>query len=430
MFRSALHQAPLDPPLHNALGASLVELARLEPVTAAIETLTAAAREFEAAGIEALSRRAPGATSIRYRINLAMSLWMLGERAEDARQIDRSVDMLRSIVAQLAQSSGLWSHVQDNLGNALMAAGRATEALTAYQASLRGRRSVTERAQSLGNLGTAHLSLEHSAQAYECFQEALGLTSRDRTPLTWSRMQHNLACALLQAALAGPSESAGDGLKAAVAAFEAALEERERSRLPLDWAITTANLAGALVALGTHLCADPSAPDRQAGLGIIRRAVQLYREAAADLTAGDREKTERNVALARAILDHISPGEGKLPPLPPGLAWPDETYAQAYRHRREGIVQFLDRVWLPLVQAGLVDLRVLRARDPSAAKGIDNFKRRLDRTTGQPGRLPPHLDIPTKKQKNDRVAQTIAAPGDRPARLDWALRARRHRAKD
>src|SRR5690348_6826368 len=58
VFRSALHHDPLDPPLHNALGASLVELARLEPVPAAIETLTAAGQEFEAAGNEALRRRA------------------------------------------------------------------------------------------------------------------------------------------------------------------------------------------------------------------------------------------------------------------------------------------------------------------------------------------------------------------------------------
>lgn len=430
VFRSALQQNPLDPPLHNALGASLVELARLQPVGAAIETLTAAGHEFEVARIEAKRRRAPNATCIRYRVNQAMSLWMLGERIEDAGTIDRSIEMLGSIAAQLSQSSVLWPHVQDNLGNALMAKARAPEALTAYQASLGGRCTVPERARSLGNLGTAHLALGHSAKAYDCFQEALALTRRDRSPLAWGRMQHNLGCALLQAALAGRPQNAGDGLRAAVAAFEAALEERRRSRLPLDWAITMANLAGALVALGTHFCARGPVPDREAGLSDLRRAVQLYGEASSDLTAGDREKTERNAALAREILGRVSKGAAKLPPLPVGMAWPNETYAEAHRHRREGIVQFLERVWQPLVLAGLVDLRTLRARDPSAAKGIDNFKRRIDPTTGQPGRLPPHLDIPTKKQLNDRAAQAIAAPGDRPARLDWALRARRRRVKN
>ena len=163
----------------------------------------------------------------------------------------------------------------------------------------------------------------------------------------------------------------------------------------------------------------------------IRRAVQLYGEASPDLTASDRDKTERNAALAREILGRVSKGAAKLPPLPVGMAWPNETYAEAHRRRREGIVQFLERVWQPLVLTGLVDLRTLRARDPSAAKGaFDNFKRRIDPTTGQPGRLPPHLDIPTKKQLNDRAAQAIAAPGDRPARLDWALRARRRRVKN
>src|ERR1700722_11225853 len=240
VFRSALAHERRDPSLRNALGASLVELARFEPVAAAIETLTAAGEAFEAAASEALRRRAPGATTIRYRINLAMSLWMLGERAEDAGRIDQSISMLESIGAQLARSSVLWSYVQDNLGNAFMAMGRAAEALTAYQAALGGRWPATERARSLGNLGTAHLALGHGAAARDRFREALGLTRRDRVPLAWSRIQHNLACALFQEALAGPSQDAGDRLRASVAAFEAALEERQRSRLPLDWAITTA----------------------------------------------------------------------------------------------------------------------------------------------------------------------------------------------
>lgn len=430
VFRSALQQDPLDPPLRNALGASLVEIARLEPVAAAINTLTAAAAEFEAAGTEARRRSAPAATTLRYRVNLAMGLWMLGERAEDTGHVDQSIGILTSIAAQLAPTSALWPHVQDNLGNALMAMGRATEAVAAYQAGLEGRCSVTERARSLGNLGTAHLVLGHSTQAHERFSEALGLIRRERSPLAWGRMQHNLGCALFQAALARQSKNAADNLTAAVAAFETALEERQRSRLPLDWAITTANLAAALVALGTHLCTRRPMPDPHAGLATIRRAVQLYRDAMPDLPAGDREKAERNAAVAREILDRLSGGEARLPPLPPGLAWPNETYAEAHRARREGIVQFLDRVWQPLILAGVVNLRTLRLRDPSAAKGIDNFKRRIDPNTGQPGRLPLHLDIPTRKQQNDRLAQAIAEPGDRPARLDWALRARRRRVKE
>ena len=194
---------------------------------------------------------------------------MLGERAEDAGRIDQSISMLESIGAQLARSSVLWSYVQDNLGNAFMAMGRAAEALTAYQASLDARCSVSERARSLSNQGTAHLALGHSAQAYDCFQGwPLALIRRDRSPLAWGRISNTTSpCAQLQRRhWPDESQNAGDGLRAAVAAFEAALEERQRSRLPLDWAITTANLAGALVALGTHLRIHRPVPDGETGL--------------------------------------------------------------------------------------------------------------------------------------------------------------------
>ena len=127
------------------------------------------------------------------------------------------------------------------------------------------------------------------------------------------------------------------------------------------------------------------------------------------------------------------PASTEVPPsLPAGLQWPGEVYAQASKERGENIVQFLTRVWQPLIQAGAVDLRTLRARDPSAAKAVDNYQQRRDPATGLRCRLPPELHIPTKREVNDRLAAGIAHAGDRPARLDWALRsrARRDRLKE
>jgi hypothetical protein len=82
-----------------------------------------------------------------------------------------------------------------------------------------------------------------------------------------------------------------------------------------------------------------------------------------------------------------------------------------------------------LIRTGRVDLRTLRTQDPSAAKAVDNFQQRRDPVTGLRSRLPPELDIPTKREVNDRLAAGIARPGDRPARLDWALRSRARRAR-
>jgi hypothetical protein len=74
-----------------------------------------------------------------------------------------------------------------------------------------------------------------------------------------------------------------------------------------------------------------------------------------------------------------------------------------------------------------VDLRTLRTRDPSAAKAVDNYQQRRDPATGLRCKLPAELDIPTKREVNDRLAAGIAHAGDRPARLDWALRSRARR---
>ena len=200
----------------------------------------------------------------------------------------------------------------------------------------------------------------------------------------------------------------------------------------------------------------------------VRRSA-FIREALDQLADADLEKTASNLLVALQVLARLSPDDatqeeirqhhGDLlsfatrqglstianeirritpvstqapPTLPAGLQWPAESYAQAHKERGENIVQFLSRVWLPLIQAGAVDLRTLRARDPSAAKAVDNYQQRRDPATGLRCRLPAELDIPTKREVNDRLAAGIAQAGDRPARLDWALRsrARRQRAKE
>ena len=94
-----------------------------------------------------------------------------------------------------------------------------------------------------------------------------------------------------------------------------------------------------------------------------------------------------------------------LPGLPPGLTWPTETYSASPEARKGGggIVAYLERVWLPLIEAGVsVDLRTLRTKDPTAAKGVDNYTK-LGATTGERRKLPAHLDIPTIQTINDRA---------------------------
>jgi tetratricopeptide (TPR) repeat protein len=475
VFRIAIGTAEDDPSVRNGLGAALVECARLQAGTEALASLTEAAEAFRTASSLAVRQGTPRAAVMRYEMNLAMVLWMQGERERDTACIETAVRKLRDIAAAFVDAPAHWSHLHDNLGNALMALGQTEAAIAAYRAALDGHQSATERGRSLNNLGTAFAELGRHAEAGRAYREALALQPRDAVPLAWARTQHNLATTLLREAIASAQPAlVGKRVTQAIKAFERARALRHRLGSRLDWAVSTANLASATVSLGVHLHTAENGRDDPRAADHIRHAIALYAEAAPVLDAADLRQTIGNVAAAAQILQRVADGTaisgetrdhlaalaslaaqhglpdlaGALrqdriePPIarpaataaqrrpapPDGLDWPTETYAQAHRTRGEDIVAFLSRVWLPLIEAGAVDMRVLRARDPSAAKGVDNFTQKIDPATGKRRRLPEHLHLPTKREVNDRLAASITNPGDRPARLDWALRSRARRA--
>ena len=480
VFRGALERIPHDASLRNGLGAALLERARLEPVIAAVATLKEATQAFQAASAQAARQAAPRVVILRYVINAAMVSWMLGERTEDSEYLNQAVHILQSASTELAKSSLHWSHVQDNLGNALMALGRTEEAIHAYQSALDRRQDAIERGRTLNNLGTAYAEQGRHAEACRTYRDALALQPQDQVLLAWARTQHNLASALLQEALASnQSRHAGKHLNQAIEAFEASRVLHQRADATLDWGVTTANLAGAHLGLAAHLCARAAQSDRRTGVNHIRRAIELYKDSLPELPAADAAKVIQNIAVAVQMLRKASDSgqtgaeirrhQAALMPLAQqhGLRdladslredvrerhlvgsrqrraaqtraegtvaptadprWPTETYAHAHKARGENIVAFLSRVWLPLISVGAVDLRTLRAKDPSAAKAVDNFTRTTDPATGQRRRLPPQLHLPTMKELTDRLAVSIDDPGDRPVRLDWALRSRARRA--
>jgi tetratricopeptide (TPR) repeat protein len=466
VFREATKACPGDPSLHNGLGASLLSLVRFESHVVALEALTEAASQFEAALAAAKAQMSPRAVCLRYSINLATSLRTRGERTGDDTLVERALVDLRSAAAGLPTSSVLFAYVQDHLGSTLMALGRSAEARHSFETALAARQTAQARARTWNNLGTVHAALHRWTEACKYYRQSLLLHSREHDPLAWALTQHNLASAILQRVLSDsrrPHDEV-DRLKTAIEGFQTALQVRQRAQTPLDWAVTTANAAGAVLALGTHLCAG--ATERQAGLGHIRHALDLYKEALPELPPADLTKTLHNMLIALELLDKLSGSEagraeietwrrdlrclaaakgcgeiaGQIGSIvgdptrvsarsPAGHAWPTDIYSRAHKDRKEDIVQFLTRVWLPWIQAGTIDLPTLRAHDPSAAKAIDNFRQRRDPTTGQRRRLPTYLDIPTKREVNDRLAASIARAGDRPARLDWALRSRARREK-
>ena len=136
-----------------------------------------------------------------------------------------------------------------------------------------------------------------------------------------------------------------------------------------------------------------------------------------------REATQRVKAANRqAKADARATGskdEWKSPllPLPEGLKWPTEHFDQSAEYQKKGgIIRHLERVWKPLVTAGVVDMPILRAFYPSTAQGIDNYRHAgvQTRKTGEARELPPDLNIPLGQPGSGRQkagAQKRAVPG-------------------
>lgn len=120
----------------------------------------------------------------------------------------------------------------------------------------------------------------------------------------------------------------------------------------------------------------------------------------------------------------VTKAEPQLPTpgvLPPGMAWPTETYSYAHREYGWDIECFLKKRWKALIAAGVVTRPVLREIDPSCEKAIANYL-----TTGR--RLPQDLHVPTKRELTDRALKlTSKAELQRGERLSSAARYRSRR---
>ena len=127
-------------------------------------------------------------------------------------------------------------------------------------------RYLIEQARELCEDGREFGRHENILLAIEIYHRALGLTTRERTPLDWAATKHHLGGALL---LLGERAKETGPLREAVEAYLAAIEEWTSDRAPHDWAKAQNNLGHALQMLG----------EQENDLKRLRHAAEAYRAA-------------------------------------------------------------------------------------------------------------------------------------------------------
>jgi len=129
-----------------------------------------------------------------------------------------------------------------------------------------------------------------------------------------------------------------------------------------------------------------------------------------------RAKTKRTTKHVPAMRD--------LPPLPKGLNWPTERFEESPEAGKwTGIVAYLERVWLPLIDRKLIDRPTLTYVDPSAGKALENYLY----NGGKHRSLPEKLDIPKKSEVHDRLFADNLGDAVRSSPKLAAVIAMRHR---
>ena len=317
-----------------------------------------------------------------------------------------------------------------NLSTAYRAAGRYDDAIAACKSALRlltPEKTPVAWAQTNRNLGIAlrHAG-EHAAQAdrvvaardffnqaIEAFEDARRTLTKEWAPVLWGRITAGLAhsCASIGDLFCnyGTKDEILIGInKIQISLFHYRdcvfyVSDRELSNIIRNYRAVESYFIDNFQRLNLQnmdsnlsLKIQLLATLDTLGVPINERAA-LLTELANECGGAKPEWGAGGTAVTKSH-DTKSSKKG-LPELPPGLAWPTETYSDSPEAKRSGggIVAYLERVWRPLLTGvpDTIDLRTLRIVDPSAAMGVSKFKQRGHL-------LPSHLIFHTVSEITER----------------------------
>ncbi len=181
------------------------------------------------------------------------------EKAQNARDPSRSVNLCRALVARLDRNAipELWAALQGTLADCLRQDSRgdpdarADEAITAYLKALEVFTATTQPAQwaaNHGNLGNLYMDrrrgtrAQNLSRAIHHYEQALTVYRRDQTPVDWAATHQSLGDARREASPQAP-ETAIRHYEAALGVWTPVEHPRAWSQVQLRLADTYATLA-------------------------------------------------------------------------------------------------------------------------------------------------------------------------------------------
>ncbi|MFO0699642.1 MAG: TIR domain-containing protein [Nitrospira sp.] len=187
-------------------------------------------------------------------------------------------------------------------------------ALTCYQQAIQ----LTAREKSphlwaaiLGDIGGTHRELgirtdgdhihRHLADAVAAYHTALTVYTKEECPQQWALMQNNLGAVLWAQGTRTTGEAGTRLLALAVDAYKAALTVRTKKSLPRDWALTQNNLGAVLWAQGTRTAGG-------AGTRLLALAIDAYKAA---LTVRTKKSLPQDWAATQNKLGLVLWDQGK-----------------------------------------------------------------------------------------------------------------------
>ena len=238
---------------------------------------------------------------LRAALQRSTTLAAISQLDDDWRGLSVAAETLETLSTLTLLSSDLWAGMHNNLANIYVEMGTSPSglqqkhdsskalwsAVETYNVSLETRKiqgKTSEWGMIQNNLGRAYLELSEFEAAVAASESALMVRTKEKEPLRWAMIKHNLAQALLGWTCVDDDLTK---LDLAEGAAQDALSERQLDRSPMEWAMTTMTLGNIALVRFTIIRGAPHLDRAEELVGNGMKAFRAF-EAKRHLQQGER----------------------------------------------------------------------------------------------------------------------------------------------